>query len=173
MGEKTGLVVAIACIFIGILGLLFTGVFQYRFYGMMGETYRKSSYTSNGERIYYTATNDSGQRIHFSVGPSWLYMIGGSCVNCHGVNGKGGVPVMMSSKVAPDITYQSLISGKHKHGDEHENEAPYTDDLIKRAITNGIDASGHPLDKSMPRFKISEKDLNDLLGYLRSLGIHD
>ena len=162
---------AIVCIVIGIVGLLFTGVFQYGFHGMMGGTYGKSSYTTNGERIYYTATNDSGQKIRFSAGPPWLRMMGGSCVNCHGVNGKGAVPVMMSSVVAPDITYQSLTGGEHAHGheDEHEEGAAYTDELIKRAITDGIGASEHPLNETMPRWKMSEKDLNNLLEYLRKL----
>ncbi len=56
---------------------------------------------------------------------------------------------------------------------EHEGGATYTDELIKRSITDGIGASGHALDKTMPRWKMSEKELDDLLEYLRSLGAHD
>ncbi|MBC8231602.1 periplasmic heavy metal sensor [bacterium] len=151
-------------------GLLFTWMSQYERHDMVREIYEKRLYTNNGERIYYTATNDSDQKIPFGDGPPWFRMIGGSCVNCHGADGKGGIPVMMTSVVAPGITYQSLTGGDHAHhGHEHEAGTTYTDELIKRAITDGISASGYPLIKAMPRWKMSEKDQNDLLEYLKIL----
>ena len=151
-------------------GLLFTWISQYERHDMVREIYEKRLYTTNGERIYYTATNDSDQKIPFGDGPPWFRMMGGSCVSCHGVDGKGGIPIMMSSMVAPNITYQSLTGGDHAHhGHEHEAGTTYTDELIKRAITDGISASGYPLIKAMPRWEMSEKDQNDLLEYLKIL----
>jgi mono/diheme cytochrome c family protein/Spy/CpxP family protein refolding chaperone len=153
--------------------LLFTWMSQSKRQGLLTEMYQQRPYTTNGERIYYTAMNDSGQKITFSDGPKWLYAMGGSCVNCHSVDGKGGRPIMMSSMVAPDITYQSLTGGDHAHhGHEHEASATYTNELIKRVITDGISASGYPLSKVMPRWKMSEKDLNNLLEYLHRLDAH-
>ncbi len=67
----------------------------------------------------------------------WLYMHGGSCVNCHGTNGKGGVPVMMGTAIPADLTD---IYAAHTHGDE--KMSPYNDDLLKRAITKGTNANG-------------------------------
>ena len=46
---------------------------------------------------------------------------------------------------------------------------PYTDDLLKRAITKGIDANGESLDPTMPRWYMPEKDLNDLVTYIKTL----
>ena len=46
-----------------------------------------------------------GEGIPFTGGPQWLLMHGGSCVNCHGRNGRGGFVPMMCSKKAPDIRY--------------------------------------------------------------------
>lgn len=46
---------------------------------------------------------------------------------------------------------------------------PYTDELIKRAITEGLDPGGKPLDKTMPRWKMSDRDLDDVIAYLKQL----
>src|SRR5574341_1327149 len=48
--------------------------------GMMGDGYNKDSFSSNGERIYYTGIDSTGRRIGVEGGPMWLYMHGGSCV---------------------------------------------------------------------------------------------
>jgi mono/diheme cytochrome c family protein len=49
----------------------------------------------------------------------------------------------------------------------------YNDDLLKRAITKGIDANGESLDPTMPRWYLSEKDLNDLVTYIKTLQTED
>ncbi|RSD33769.1 MAG: hypothetical protein CI953_1350, partial [Methanohalophilus sp.] len=74
-------------------------------------------------------------------GPRWLSVHGGSCVSCHGVDGKGGVPIMMGTAVPPDITYEALTADAHNE-DEHEVHSVYTDETIKTAIKQGIDPSG-------------------------------
>lgn len=127
-----------------------------------------SSFQSNGERIYHTATSRSGEAITFTGGPPWLHMHGGSCANCHGVGGRGGIVVPMTDQVAPDIRYSALTSAEHAEhpGEEHPR---YTDALIKRAITRGLDPAGEPLDSAMPRWRMSERDLSDLLAYLKTL----
>jgi mono/diheme cytochrome c family protein len=126
----------------------------------------QENFSSNGEMIYHTGYNESGQKIETKYGPHWLYVHGGSCVNCHGTDGKGGFPVMMGYAVPSDIRYETLISGKH---DEEEEHPPYTNETIKRAIREGIDPAGEPLDLTMPRWKMSDKDLNDTVEYLKTL----
>ena len=76
---------------------------------------------------------------------------------CHGIKGRGGVPVIMGTAVPADISNQAL---KEHH---------YTDALIKRAITQGIEEEGKPLNWTMPRWQMSEADLNVLLDYLKTL----
>ncbi len=51
----------------------------------------------------------------------------------------------------------------------HNNETPFTDELIKRAITQGIDADGKRLEPPMPLWQVTDSDLNDLLEYLKTL----
>lgn len=143
--------------------------------GMMGEGYiypygadLKTEFDSSGEIIYYTGYNESGQMIDFTYGPNWLYVHGGSCINCHGVDGKGGVPIMMAYALPSDITYDSLTSEDHEMEDGEEHEV-YTDESIKVAIKEGVEPSGEELDLVMPRWDMSDKDLDDIIEYLKEL----
>ncbi|ADI73972.1 conserved hypothetical protein [Methanohalobium evestigatum Z-7303] len=123
----------------------------------------KTSFESNGETIYYTGFNKSGDKIQISSGPHWVYVHGGSCVDCHGADGKGNRPIRMNYKIPPDITYSALTS------DEHDEHPVYTDETIKRAIRKGIDPSGNLLDSTMPRWHMSDKDVDDVVEYLKKL----
>ncbi len=151
--------IAIILITVGVIGL-----FIVNFYTSSYSRYTISSsgFQSNGERIYFTATSNSGEPIISSIGA--MAMRGGiSCATCHGADGKGGRGrMMMWTFNAPDIRYTALTAAEG-------NETPYTDELIKRAITQGVDADGEQLDSPMPVWQMSDSDLNDLLGYLKTL----
>lgn len=45
----------------------------------------------------------------------------------------------------------------------------YTVETLKRAITTGIDANGNPLDPLMPRYPLSDKELDLLIDYMKTL----
>src|SRR3990172_459660 len=86
--------------------------------GMMGG---KTAFSSNGERIYYTAASNSGKRISASMEGMTMSPPMMSCVNCHGKDGKGGkVQTPMGVFKAANITYKELTE---------EEEPPYTDKL--------------------------------------------
>lgn len=128
-------------------------------------------FRSNGEQIYFTATSQRGTPISSDMRMGMGMMGSGmiACVNCHGPDGRGGrVRMMMSTFVAPDIRYKTLTAEKMEHGGGEEHP-PYTDETIKRAITQGVDPAGNPLEWPMPRWRMSDDDLNDLLDYLKSL----
>ncbi|GCC10639.1 hypothetical protein IPdc08_00672 [archaeon] len=79
-------------------------------------------------------------------------MHGGSCVNCHGLDGKGDKPIIgcFSDTVNTNIQY-SVLSGPEM-AEEH---LPYDDTTIKRAITNGINPDGDKLEPCMWRWQMS------------------
>jgi len=136
-----------------------------------GNAYDKGSYTSNGERIYYLGIDSEGQRIRFQGGPHGFRVTGGSCINCHGPDGRGVFPVMMGSHLPGNIIYSSLVSGE-RHGEEGDEEGEgeaYTDEDIRRAIRQGVKPSGESMDWSMPRWNMQDDDLDDLLEYLKEL----
>ena len=126
-------------------------------------------FTSNGERIYYTGISAKNGPIARTGGPMWVYHTGVGCVACHGIHGRGGVPVMMGTAVPEDIRYDVLTGKVQESGGEKIDHPPYTDATIKRAITQGLDPAGEPLDWTMPRWQMSEAELNDLIIYLKTL----
>jgi len=158
-------------IFSSICWLIFTLIANAGFTqmgGMMGD-YGKESYSSNGERIYYSGVSERTGPIPFQGGPMWLRMHGGGCVSCHGVAGKGGVPVMMGTSIPADIRYKALTGEEHHKEGEKEEHLPYTDELIRRAITKGLDPAGKPLDRTMPRWDMKKEDLDDVIKHLKTL----
>ncbi len=133
--------------------------------GVMG-TWR---FDSNGEQIYFTGTSQRGTPITAEMEPGMGRMRGSrlTCASCHGDGGQGGqIQMMMRSVDVPDIRYETLVGYEHEHEHEHE---PYTQETIRRAITEGVDPDGEPLDWPMPRWSMSDEDLDDLIEYLKTL----
>jgi mono/diheme cytochrome c family protein len=123
-------------------------------------------YQSNGERIYLEAESSSGEPITRVGGFMMMHRI--ACVTCHGEDGKGGrVAMMMWTIDVPDITWNHLT--EEEHGDEAEGHPPYTEESLKRAITEGIEPDGEYLDEFMPIWQMTEEDLNDLVEYIKTL----
>ncbi|NIO70795.1 MAG: c-type cytochrome [Anaerolineae bacterium] len=170
------ILIIVGAVLVGIILTCLVGAFL--FFSPLSRTTRPAAvvpelpqgYASNGETIYFTGVNDRGQRIPFTGGPMWLSMHGGGCASCHGPDGRGGAPVMMGTEIPLDIRYHHLIEEEHE--EEHEEgevHPPYTDETIKRAITEGVEPDGEPMDLTMPRWQMSERDLDDLLEFLKTL----
>ena len=125
-------------------------------------------FSSNGQRIYYTATSSSSKPITYSGSFRMMHPI--TCVNCHGPEGKGGrVHMMMQNFDVPDITWHRLSEEEHHEDEEHEKHPPYTEETLKTAITKGINPAGEQLDEEMPRWNMSQNDLNNLVDFLKTL----
>ncbi len=81
--------------------------------------------------------------------------------------------MMMWQLDVPDITWDNLAKEeRHEEASgeaEHEEHPPYTVETLKRAITRGIDPAGEPLDREMPRWRMSERDLADLTEFIMGL----
>jgi cytochrome c oxidase subunit II len=132
--------------------------------GMMGGSGSgANSYSSVGERIYLSGVGADGQAISHSaprVSQGALMMGGGGCASCHGADGRGGTIKMMTGTAikAPDVAYGALIG------------EGFTDATIREAIRDGLDESGKPLDEAMPRWQMSDADLDATIAYLKELG---
>lgn len=148
---------------------------------------------ANGERIYFTAANQEGERIPYSGGPDFGGMMMGSyltCASCHGPQAHGGEHVMnMQVMDAPPIYGEALSghsSGDHSEGEDsnHEDERSETDDdshetgedqesysldTFRMAVVEGKHPDGEPLGENMPRWNMSDHDLADLLAFLKSI----
>ncbi len=134
-------------------------------------------YGSNGERIYYTGTSERGGAIRYAGGPAIGGMMSGrlSCASCHGEDGRGGEHWMHMERMdAPDIRWETLAGGQHgDHGGEGgeagEEAEAYDEASFKLAVTQGIEPGGGELSREMPRWRMSDEDLDDLILFLQSL----
>jgi cytochrome c oxidase subunit II len=117
-----------------------------------------STYASNGQRIFLTATSASGQPIYsegYMMYPRYI-----SCSSCHGIDGRGSTVFMML--LAPDITWTALTDPK-------QHNPPYSDESLERAIAQGFDSSGQFMSVYMPRWQMTTEDLIDLVNYIKTL----
>lgn len=122
-----------------------------------------------GQEIYLRGSSASGREINAVLGDSSVELPASSvaCVNCHGREGAG----KPEGGVTPtNITWESLTRPydvTHPSGRKHP---PYTERLLKRAITMGLDPAGNRLHTVMPRYRLAQEDAADLLAYLKRLG---
>jgi len=141
--------------------------------GMGPVTYR--NYTTNGERIYFTATNDRGEYIQYTGGPAYGGMMNDrlACASCHGEDGRGGQHVMhMDVMDAPEIRIAALSAESDEHqGDAHEDDhgEEYDLEAFRRAVVLGQHPDGDSLNRDMPRWQMSDDDLADLFEFLNAL----
>jgi ABC-type branched-subunit amino acid transport system substrate-binding protein len=86
------------------------------------------------------------------------------CVNCHDYDGRG----KREGAVTPsNLQWSELTKTYTTTARKHP---PYTVSTLKRAITMGIDPAGNELDRIMPRYRMTARDAEDLVAYLRTLG---
>jgi mono/diheme cytochrome c family protein len=136
-------------------------------------------FESNGERIYFTATNDQGERIRYSGGQTFGGMMGGgslACASCHGSDGRGGVhPMHMDVMDAPDIRFSALSGEIDEHNDSREEDghadehSEYDLEAFRLAVLEGKHPDGDELSRDMPRWRMDDEDLADLFDLLKSL----
>lgn len=101
-----------------------------------------------------------------------------ACANCHRRSGMGSSE---GGIVVPPVTAEALFTPRtvdrrelYAARTEGGNTRPaYTVETLKRAIREGIDAAGNPLDRLMPRYAMDDKTLSALIGYLNSLSATD
>lgn len=129
--------------------------------GSSGTAWGTGAFSSNGERIYFTATSEKNTNITYSGGPSAGMMMGGgslTCASCHGPRGRGGVHTMMGMQTmtAKDIRWATL-------------QSEFDAEKFRLAVTKGQDPDGTQLNSDMPRWNIGNDDLADLIAYLKTL----
>lgn len=144
--------------------------------GSPGTAWGDGSFDTNGERIYFTGTTDSGSDIDYDGGPgSGAMMMGGrlTCATCHGTDARGGTHRMhMETMEAPNIRWIALV-GEDEHTDEDDADGDdhsrsYGFEAFRAAVLDGLHGDGEELSEDMPRWTMSEADLRDLAEYLQS-----
>jgi len=124
-----------------------------------------------GKRLYREGILSTGQTITGVVqGDIRLSGEQVVCAYCHRRSGMGS---MEGQEVVPpvtgDILYNPLRLATSKPPLAPLQREAYTDEMLKRAIRDGIDVAGKPFSPLMPRYALSDEELESLLAYLKTL----
>ncbi|HEY3655533.1 MAG TPA: hypothetical protein VGL34_11230 [Steroidobacteraceae bacterium] len=129
-----------------------------------------------GEAIYVEGVLGSGTPL-VATRANAEPLIGESaaCVNCHRRSGLG---TNESRNIIPPITGQFLFHPRGGNAEDLElpyipgarlEREPYTDATLARALREGLDSQGRPLNYLMPRFALGDADMAALIAHLRAL----
>ena len=122
-----------------------------------------------GRRIYVSGSGN--QPITASVGGSGeLPATMLPCANCHGADGRG---IAEGGVVPSNITWLELTKPYRAATPNGRRRPAYNEQTLRRAIVEGVDSAGNPLHAAMPRYAMAPEDLNDLVAYLKVLGLED
>lgn len=134
--------------------------------GMMGdmmmnmeEIDKKTEFSCDGERIFFRGMNLRGEFVKNSHG-----MQGVGCAMCHGAGAQGMRMMMMD---VPPLKWDYLTDPKghtHANGRTHP---PFTESSFKSCVLAGVDPAGNQLSTMMPRWQMSDEDLDSLIDYLK------
>lgn len=126
---------------------------------------------ARGKRLFLAGQSGSGGEISAIMGPGGPETaVPGStlpCGSCHGRDGRG----RPEGGIAPsNITWDSLTKPYGSGALLGRNHPPYDEKSLKRAVSLGLDPAGNPLNPTMPRYRMSQADMADLIAYLKRLG---
>jgi cytochrome c553 len=132
-----------------------------------------------GRRIYEDGLTQGGLLAGASAGNIVLTGAQAACTACHRRSGMGSregqlavSPVAGPMLYAKPLPYWPQRTGRKAQVVaplRQEARAAYDDASLARAIRSGVDSSGAPLDPLMPRYDLSEADMQALIAYLRQL----
>lgn len=128
------------------------------------------TFTSSGQRIYYTGASVTGPIPRTVAGGGMMgrgMMGGAGCVDCHGEDGRGGRASTMFGVVdIPDIRYSTLTTPRSEDG---TSVAAWSDADIARAIRDGVEPNGQQLEGPMPRWDMTDAEMDDVIAFLKEL----
>ena len=129
----------------------------------------KNPTPGTASEFYFTAASNRGSQITYTGGPNFGGMMMGAyltCASCHGPEGRGGLHQMhMEVMDAPDIRYSALNSMPEMQ----EGNASYGLNDFQQAVEDGEHPDGEELEADMPRWRMSDADLQDLYAFIQSL----
>jgi ABC-type branched-subunit amino acid transport system substrate-binding protein len=121
-----------------------------------------------GRTIFQDGESSFGDVFSGRLGIAQQQMPGAAvrCANCHGADGLG----RPEGGVRPGSVIWSELTKSYGHTHDNGRHHPaYDQASLRRALTEGVDPAGSPLDGVMPRYNISERDFNALVAYLKKL----
>lgn len=137
--------------------------------GIVGVAVADGSLTATellGRQIYREGSDGDQHEITATLGltgdsiPATMF----PCANCHGLEGEGK---QEGGLTVPELTSQQLFANTTSNT---QSKSAYDEITLLQAITKGINAQNKPLSITMPRYHLSDNQVQALLAYLKRLG---
>jgi mono/diheme cytochrome c family protein len=119
---------------------------------------------TRGRQVFEQGKTADGVSIEAVVGAD-VTVPGLACATCHGADGRG----RPEGAVRPADVRWSALSRPAVTSAERTRPV-YDDAALTVAIALGVGAGGRPLDRVMPRYRLTAADMRDLVAYLHALG---
>jgi ABC-type branched-subunit amino acid transport system substrate-binding protein len=122
-----------------------------------------------GKQIYLAGTSPSGAPISARLGHEQLVLPGeaAACGGCHGYDGAGRPEGGLDPA---NVTWKYLTrSYGHLHASGMEH-APFDERSLGSLLRTGVYPGGGAGDPAMPVYEMSDRDLADLVAYLKRVG---
>jgi ABC-type branched-subunit amino acid transport system substrate-binding protein len=119
-----------------------------------------------GKAIYRRGVNSSGREIVALMGEIEVPAPRLTCAGCHGAQGEGKTE---GGVTAGQLTWAHLTKPYghiHPSGRKH---GPFNELSFTRAVMNGTDPAGNPLLVPMPRYRMTQDEMADLIAYIKRL----
>lgn len=121
-----------------------------------------------GKLIYTKGESPSHGQLEAVLGDTAVPATLMPCVNCHGADGKGRAE---GGVIPADITWNVLSRARESNQALSRSRPAYDLTTLRKVLRNGVDPAGAELGIAMPRYQISDGELDDLIAYLRQLGV--
>ncbi len=120
-----------------------------------------------GQLIFLEGVDQTEQKIlaHLAEEEAELLSEDLACARCHGLSGRGGT---WEGQIVPDIRAASLFMQGNK-ALKHAGTG-YTEATLRQLLESGIDAEGHSVHKTMPRYSFNAAQWMSLFAYLKTMG---
>jgi ABC-type branched-subunit amino acid transport system substrate-binding protein len=121
-----------------------------------------------GKQIYLEGASANGGTIEAVVGDEAVTLPAKAvpCASCHGPDGRGRPE---GGVLPPDIRWGELTK---VYGHVHESgrrHPPFDESSLARLLRTGLDPADNVLQRDMPLYRMSQRDMDDLIAYLRHL----
>ena len=119
-----------------------------------------------GKAIYQRGASPSGPEIIAMMGEIDVPASTLTCAGCQGVRGEGKTE---GGVIAGQLTWTHLTKSyghSHPSGRKH---GPFNELSFIRSVANGLDPAGNPLLVTMPRYRMTQEQMADLLAYVKRI----
>lgn len=119
-----------------------------------------------GKHLYLTGESTSKRPVTALLGADDVEVAASvvPCANCHARDGRGKAEGgVRPSNLQWDVLTRPVTT-------DDRSRPAYTRSQLKRAVTMGLDSGSKRLENTMPRYRMTLEDMEDLLSYLEMLG---